>query len=924
MISTFKNDLIPPMSVYLPSPSHLSAVFNRRVSLSFLPVRLAVSGLALAVFSALPADAQRVFPQDHSERAVESMKENVAFLLTLTDEELRERVPVESSGIWFTDCPNCDFGSQDRGRFDWQPEEPTRIQCEGCGEIYPDNPKYPDYNYLEVDAPGDGTHRFSYWENEDGYRIFFRAHADYLHMRYLEARIRELGRLYAVTGEDQYARPVATLLHRMAEVVTGYAYIYDFPYRDKLFSPYTDNRLPVARYRTSLWTRWAYNDIPRPLLEAYDALRDWDGWERVARGDPRPKIEKDLFTFIVEFVLGFEDPLTNMSPRVWQDATYAGRILNRPEWVHESIQRFERMLDQRFMHDGHWFETSPSYHAMTIVGMRRIMNAAQGYSDPEDYVHPETGRRFDDLDLSRDVPHYVLAIRALEETRLPSGRLLPLNDTWAVRDRVERERREPRETSESLLMPGLGVAILGGGAGDDQVFSWLNFTSGTAHKQRDTLSIGLYAHGEEVLSDIGYTHTRYNTSWASSMMSHNTVVVDGSESEFDPDHSGNRLVAFASNEKDFHLAAAESVAAYPEQTDRYRRTLFLLGEDSRDAYLLDIFEIQGGDQHDYLLHGNADKDSTARLAGTELASFEGSLVNPGAEFEEPTGEHDDMGPSGSFSFIRDLQRGSGGNPLTLDLRLEADPAIGSRSILAAMPETEVFLGRSPSIRRAEESDARINDYFMPGFVLRRRGENLDSIFVAAHEVIHGEPKLEAIDTWREDNRIWISITHEDGRDYVSVALQDSAEGSMETDSGEFFTDGVYAAVRLDADGNIRSTHLAEGARLRFGDHELRGPGAFSGKVRGIEGGRPGDSAFDLDRVLEVANPDSLVVEFPDGSSRGFTVTEIENRSNGTRVHVREAAGFEIGSGEIELTSFPQRTIEGTTLRYRLIDSAHGR
>jgi len=147
---------------------------------------------------------------------------------------------------------------------------------------------------------------------------------------------------------------------------------------------------------------------------------------------------------------------------------------------------------------------------------------------------------------------------------------------------------------------------------------------------------------------------------------------------------------------------------------------------------------------------------------------------------------------------------------------------------------------------------------------------------------------------------------------------------METDSGEFFTDGVYAAVRLDADGNIRSTHLAEGARLRFGDHELRGPGAFSGKVRGIEGGRPGDSAFDLDRVLEVANPDSLVVEFPDGSSRGFTVTEIENRSNGTRVHVREAAGFEIGSGEIELTSFPQRTIEGTTLRYRLIDSAHGR
>jgi len=356
-------------------------------------------GCMLPLLAGPSVYGERVFPQDHSPQVVERMKEATAFILSLSAEELRQRIPVESGGIWFTDCPNCDFGSQDRGRFDWNPEDPHRIRCQGCREVYPNNPKYPDDQYIEVDSP-DGVHRFPYWENEKGYRIFFRAHADYLHREYLEIAARDLARLYAVTGDPRYARPAAIILHQFAEVVPGYAYIYDFPYRQKLFSPFTEDRLPVPEYRTSLWTRWAYNDIPQHLLEAYDALQGWNGWETISE-DAERRIEEDLFTFLVEFVLGFEDPLTNMSPRIWRDAISAGRILNRPDWVHESIHRFERMLDEQFLHDGHWFETSPSYHAMTINGMRVVMQAAAGYSDPPGYVHPETGRRFDNLDLRK-------------------------------------------------------------------------------------------------------------------------------------------------------------------------------------------------------------------------------------------------------------------------------------------------------------------------------------------------------------------------------------------------------------------------------------------------------------------------------------------------------------------------------------------
>ncbi len=887
--------------------------------------------LAFFLFAPLlPLQAQKVFPREYSDADVNQLEDSVAYILTLSEDELRGRVPAESGGIWFTDCPNCEFGSQDRGRFDWEPERPHEIRCRGCDAVYPGHPDYPDDRYVEVDAP-EGTHRFSYWEDPDGYRIFFRAHADYLHRMYLESRIRDLGRLYTATGNERYARPAAILLRRFAEVVPGYAYIYDFPYRQKQFSPYTNNRLPVAPYRTSLWTRWAYNDIPRPLLEAYDALYHWTGWDDAGGGNTREKIEDDLFTFIVEFVLGFEDPLTNMSPRIWQDAIYAGRLLGRPEWVHESIRRFERMLDEQFLHDGHWFETSPSYHAMTINGMRRVMQSAEGYTDPDGYRDAETGRRFDSLDLARDVPQYGLAIRALERSRLPSGRLLPVNDTWAVHGMTRGSRLEPLESSESLLMPGLGVAILGAGKGENQVFSYLNFTSGTAHKQRDTLSLGMYAHGRELLPDIGYTHTRYRRSWASSMMSHNTVVVDGRESEFDADHSGNRPLAFAGNGDDFHLAAAESTAAYAGRTDRYRRTLVLLGDAADNAYLVDVFEIRGGHRHDYLLHGSADEDSTAEVTGVELAPYDGSLVNPGAEYEEPAGEHDEMGREGSFSFIRDLRRGTPRNGLTLDLRLSENPAIGIRTILAPVPDSEVFLGRSPSLRRAAESDARINDYSMPSFVLRRQGEDLNTLFVAAHEPVDGNPRLESIRTRQENGRLWIAVRHAGGRDYLTVALDEPARESRATPDGRFATDAAYAVVRLDPDGRPRSSHLVGGTMLRFGDHRIEGPGAPEGDVRRVIGGGAGNTAFDVAETLpyppdrRVDDPAPLLlIEFPDGSIRGYNTTGIEAVDDGTRIHVREAAGLSVKSDRVELTSFPQRTIEGTRIRYRLVDSAHGR
>ena len=115
------------------------------------------------------------------------MKKDVAYVMSISEEQLRAMVP-RQSGIYFTDCPNCGGGAQDRANWKWLPQHPRQLTCRDCGEVYPDNPKYPDSEFIEVAAPG-GEHRYHYHERKDGYRIFFRAAADYLAKDYLPGTV---------------------------------------------------------------------------------------------------------------------------------------------------------------------------------------------------------------------------------------------------------------------------------------------------------------------------------------------------------------------------------------------------------------------------------------------------------------------------------------------------------------------------------------------------------------------------------------------------------------------------------------------------------------------------------------------------------------------------------------------------------------
>ena len=871
---------------------------------------IALAALAALSSATFGAGYGKVFPVETSKRA----STRVEYVMSLTESEMLDIIPVQS-GIYFTDCPNCDAGAQDRSDWRWVPQQPRQIACKGCGAVYPGNPDYPDNKSITVPAP-EGTHTYPYYTRPDGYRIFFRAHADFLAREYMAEACRDLANLYWTTKDEQYAGRAALILLRFAEVYPGYAYKFDYPFREKKFAPYTQNRIKgVSVYRVSKWSWWAYMGISQELLEAYDAVRFWPGLDAMDDGKARHKIEHDLFEGMVAFVMGFRENYSNMSPGMWRTFIQAGRVLDRPEWVHEALKRVNHFMSHRFQYDGFWLEPAPSYCGQVLSNLRSVAAALKGYAPPETAAEP----------LRTSLGHFAdtmaKGIATLQgvygDATLPHGGSVTINDTWA-------RRGSARAQTRSRLVPGLGLAMLGGGERGQQICAWLNYTSGAGHKHMDALSMGLFAFGDELLRDIGYTHTAWRR-WSICMMSHNTVVVNGTDSNIDRDHTLNRLRCFVTDGDAFHLVEAESDAAYPDVTTRFRRTLVLVGGDSRDAYLIDVFQVHGGEQHDYLLHGSAAQDSTATVLDAALKPFDGSLMNPGVAFEYPKGESFGVGPEGGYGFVRNLSRGEAGETVTLDLRLSSRPEVGTRTHLVCGKGTTIFLGEAPRLRQAERNDQLLPTFRAPVFCARRQGQDLHTVFVAIHEQVNGTPHVRQVNVSRPDGVLRVAVDRDErGRDVFLMALDKPAQVLEDTPDGELRFRGRWGLARTEQ-GQCRSAHLVEGEELALAGLRVAGELGRQGQVRGVGRGPGPDSRgyLQIAESIDTVQPGTaLLLTFADRTVRGYNVVRSERLEDGSRIYVHEDPGFALKPDAVEWLAYPQHTIDGARVDYWLPGVTH--
>lgn len=857
--------------------------------------------LQTAVCGAQPDHPVLMYTQYTRENTA-ALEKTIDHFMNIPEEQLIALVPTQN-GFYFTGCPNCDGGQQEHG-LAWDPTKPHQVHCIHCGHVYPSE-KYPASGVQEVTSPAGNRLQYPYWADPDGYRYYFASFGDYEARRQLSRAAYTMAYVYHLTGDADYARRSALILNRFAEVYGDYIYKFDYPFQQKEL--YNGEVAPAdfrPGFRTSRWDWWAYMDIPLELVHAYDMIVPSGELDKIEGAKER--IASEFFLPAADQVMANPDTLSNMSPTAWQGMVVVGRVLDQPEFVHEVIDRLGQLAEQQFYYDGAWREGAPSYHSQVVGGLSEVFRLAAGYSDPPDYKDPLTGRRLDELDLKRDVPALARTIAALDSMRLPNGRLTPVHDTWSTNGRGSLQKSVP------VLLPALGHAILGRGEGENQMQVNLTWSGGYGHQHHDGLAMHLFARGEEMLPDLGYTHTRFR-GWTIATASHNTVVVDF-ENQYagaDPASDG-ALQLFDVLDADFQVVMVDNPQVYPGRVEQYSRLLALVGLGADDAYVVDAFRVKGGQQHDYFLHGSADVPQTLSVTGPqgplETEPVETMLPEDFPDWRAPEGEHHGSWAAQrgyAYGFLKDgVVANLSPGVVTADFTYEGRP-LATRVYLAVGEHDQLYSGLNPQVRPAGNDDSKLPDYYRPYIMLGRFPAAAGSLFVSVIEPRAETARIrsvEAINTRGEGRAV--AVTTDEFTDIIGLYASDLTGSAL---GREFSMTGPIGRLRIVGDEVIAAYSTGN---TEWGEFALKAEARTAKLTATMVGGGGGALCVDADWTDPAPPPGSVViVDHGDGFTHGYTVKSVAAAGGGSIIGVEQDPGFQYDpvTGTATFVTFPQHT-----------------
>lgn len=864
--------------------------------------------------------AKHGWAKDYLDGVVSSLERRK--VLELPDEAIRAGIS-EQVNFPLPRCPVDRRKRSWRNHFwDWSPEDPEHVRCKICGNVFP-GPEHEPAGEVEVVGPAGKAVRYRYWEDDEGLRYFF----ENMLLNYTQQRVvglaEPLAVAYVLTGERAYAHRAAVILDRLAEVypnypVHGLGVSYNNADRRGYYENhfYKDPPFPFVSARMGNYHASPFSDAGRAfgLAQVYDLISESGAIEALseARGrDVRAAVEQDLLYEAVRHTLEVPHRATNYDGGRISGLGLVGRVLDEPDFVSRAFELYRTLVDNCYLYDGYWHEDTVNYFSMITGGILRIPDVLSGAGG---------------IDVYGEMPFLPRIYTAPLGLFMPDGRTFMANDTWAkatlpghrssgimsmgrfveaadallgqsripvadaeyalFRRSSEAERKVSEEdllalVPENYLLPAAGDAILGVGRSKGAVRATLCYGPWGGHHHCDTLSMGLDAFAQELLSDIGYTHTHYRP-WATTVGSHNTVVVDGQEQT----PAGGRLLGYRpASASQAGFVCAEAPDAF-ENTTVYRRTLLLVptGEDS--GYVVDLFEVAGGEVHDYLLHGSADFDQTV-TTDPGLSDAEGEMV---------------VGGEGSdwalYGYLKRTQGAdvSGG----FKVRFEGE---GTRVDVRfpGVDRGRLLVSEGPSIRRAQEDDGKLGAFWRPVACLRKKGGR--SRFVSVIEAHRGEAAVRQVEMLPVDGAgLALRIVERDG--VRLIGIDGSGEGvSAALPDGRFLELTGRACVVTEADDAFRM-EVIDGSALRVGHEALEQVRAYAGTVTGMAGdlsGEPGRSELVVDtRLPEDGSLDGkgIYVTHPSGLETVYLIKQVAADNAGSRVMLAGMPRFIRGKGEV--------------------------
>jgi len=830
-------------------------------------------------------------------------------VMAMSEEEMLSFVP-EWSYVRYCECPNCYGGVEGNGIFTWTIDRPDELTCRFCGAVYP-NEKYPEEQVLTGKNKQGEEISFPYYLNkEKNIPHFLSTHVVSHKRAWLEQQCMALGKAYQATGKAEYARRAVLVLDKMAQRYPHWPVMQNGP---RAFRFRESQDLPYA-WDSGKWGCF-HNEVPKSMVAAYDMVCESDEFDKLSqqRGyDVRERLENDFLKKTYEVIARSPYHVSNVVGYDIAGAATMGRVINEPSYVHRAFGWMKRNLDEGFFFDGMWHE-SPAYHYMTIGGLKSAFSTVEGYTDPPGYVDEIDGTRFDNLDPAAQLPFWGKCMRAPAVLDWPNGRSPCIHDTHPYS-----QWSSARTKTVSTITPGYGHASLGRGTGAGQMQAQLHFSGAYGHSHMDNLTMSLFAKGKEMLPDLGYTWTQMRY-WTACTAGHNTVVVNRSDQT--GGGSDCDLLWFFPDCNGVSVVDADGKRGYQkiEGLDMYRRVLAMVPVSAFDAYVVDIFRVRGGTMHDWTMNGDADEDTTATCS-LALAGKRKWMLEEGEEWQEPTIEG---ARHHAYGMLRDMAMAKAEGGFEVGLKYADDAAKGMRIHVLNAEPAEVWLGRSPSVRRmgvGTQGDMRkAYDFWMPKLLVRRQGEApVHSVFAAVEEPYEDRPfisKVERLElTPADENAIALRVTHGEAVDTI-ISTLDEAPYAERTTADGIALRGKLGVIRKEA-GQVTGVWLFEGERLSSGDWSVEaGTGRYEGQIEAAT--RKADGAecdsFVTDAELpegEVLRGVWMIVTHGNGFTHGYEIDRIVKQGGKTVVVLTDDHGLKIEGEKTEEIYFPRRKING--------------
>ena len=367
--------------------------------------------------------------------------------------------------------------------------------------------------------------------------------------------------------------------------------------------------------------RWSYEPTSE-LAEGY-ALTKPSG---IYTKEEIAAIHARLFRNQMDFVFALPQYETiyggNLIVYIAETASMA-TLIGEPKYVHLCYNYLKTCSENYcYTRDGVTAE-SPAYFFTYISGLGRLFLPYMGYSDPPGYVDGFTGLHLENVSIYKDFRREWDLIKLGRKNAMmvqyPDGALPPIHDSAANLENMQgnlvnrlSDTNTLFNSCEDMLFDGTGSAVLGSGSFNEKVQTILHYSDDAiGHSHQDGLNLIFNVFGRQMLDDIGYNRSalKFYTAYS---FSHNLVLVDRTNQNMAAtgQQTNGSVDYYATNHEGVSVVSVDGRSYYTNPLGKYKRTVMQNASDLSAPYLLDIFEVEGGSMHDYILNGTRTSQQT--------------------------------------------------------------------------------------------------------------------------------------------------------------------------------------------------------------------------------------------------------------------------------------------------------------------------